>query len=155
MAVNGSRVVGSLELRVMSRLKIRHTGLVVVGLLGDYRHRGIGTRLFALLDLWAPSHGIHRLELTVMCHNRDAIHLYLKSGFVVEGLRPDSIRQPDGGYVDEYAMSRLVGGRLGGPDGYVSQEDELSATLGFGDGSDINCRDKGRGTIPPQSHGNA
>ncbi len=101
-------LVGGLTLRAMAPFKIRHTGHIVVGLLASHRGQGLGSKLFGQMETWARVHAFHRLELTVMCDNRAALNLYLTQGFMVEGLRRDSIRQPDGHWVDEYAMSKLL-----------------------------------------------
>jgi RimJ/RimL family protein N-acetyltransferase len=47
------------------------------------------------------------MELTVMAHNRSAVALYERSGFVVEGTRRDSMLV-EGNYVDEYYMARML-----------------------------------------------
>lgn len=39
---------------------------------------------FKKLDLWAKPSNIIRLELSVMCENKMARHLYEKNGFVIE-----------------------------------------------------------------------
>lgn len=108
VAVDGRRLVGALTLRALAPRKIRHTGHLVVGILAAHRGQGVGTNLFGHMEAWALAHEFHRLELTVMCENRIALNLYLKQGFLVEGLRRDSIRQPDGQWVDEYAMFKLL-----------------------------------------------
>jgi RimJ/RimL family protein N-acetyltransferase len=49
---------------------------------------------------------VTRLELTVMCKNYAAKHLYEKRGFVVEGVKVQSMLVDDE-YMDEYYMSKL------------------------------------------------
>jgi hypothetical protein len=53
--------------------------------------------------------GLHRLELTVHTSNLQALGLYLRHGFQVEGVRRHSLLV-DGRYVDEYLISRLQEG---------------------------------------------
>lgn len=105
---DGQQIAGALSLKAMGPMKIRHTGLIVVGIRLAYRGQGWGSALFDRMLGWAPNHGFHRLELTVMTENRAALSLYLKFGFLVEGLRRDSIRQPNGRWVDEYMMAKLI-----------------------------------------------
>ena len=87
--------------------RIRHRAQIVIGILAAFTGQGLGTRLFAALESWARAQGLHRLELTVMTHNRAALALYRKMGFQVEGRRRHAIRLGDA-YVDEYAMARLL-----------------------------------------------
>ena len=106
--VDGQRLVGALTLRALAPFKVRHTGHLVAGILAAHQGRGVGSALFRHMEVWALAHEFHRLELTVICENRIALNLYLKQGFLVEGLRRDSIKQPDGHWVHEYAMSKLL-----------------------------------------------
>lgn len=87
--------------------RIRHTVYIVIGILQDYRGRGLGTALFKALDSWSLENHIKRLELTVMCHNEAGLHLYQKNGFEVEGIKKKSIFV-DGRYVDEYYMAKII-----------------------------------------------
>lgn len=87
--------------------RILHTAYIVVGIREAYRHQGIGTEFFKRLDEWARKNSIVRLELTVECVNTAAIHLYEKSGFVVEGRRMKSMKI-DNEFVDEFYMAKLL-----------------------------------------------
>ncbi|MDR6224982.1 RimJ/RimL family protein N-acetyltransferase [Desmospora profundinema] len=102
------RLVGWMELIGGGVRRNRHSAYIVVGIRQTYTGQGIGTRLFTAGENWARQNGIHRLELTVMVHNRAALALYPKRGFQVEGIRRDSLLV-DGRYVDEYGMSKLIG----------------------------------------------
>ncbi len=108
VAEDGAELVGALTLRAQAPWKIRHTGHIVVGIRAGYRGQGIGSQLFDHMETWAEAHEFHRLELTVVARNRIALNLYLKQGYVIEGLRQDSIRQPDGHWDHEYAMAKLI-----------------------------------------------
>ncbi len=87
----------------------RHSAAVVIGLLEAARGGGWGKRLLAAVDDWAAGVGVARLELTVMVHNPAAIRLYEKCGYRLEGRRVASLRV-DGGFVDEFAMSKILRG---------------------------------------------
>jgi len=67
--------------------------------------------LFRALEAWADSHDLHRLELTVMCHNERAVRLYQNLGYKIEGIRQDSL-WVNGRYVDEYYMAKLLNNPL-------------------------------------------
>jgi len=78
-----------------------------MGIKEEFHGRGVGTKLLNELDRWALEQGIHRLELTVMTHNVKALALYEKCGFVVEGVKKDSMCI-DGEYIDEYYMGKIL-----------------------------------------------
>lgn len=87
--------------------RIQHSAYIVTGIIKDYWGKGIGTRLFEELDKWAVNNQITRLELTVMCNNKAAIALYKKMGFVIEGIKKNSIII-NSHYIDEYYMAKLL-----------------------------------------------
>ena len=83
------------------------TAQIVIGVLQAYTGQGLGRELFAEVFQWATAQHLHRLELTVMAHNENALSLYQKQGFVIEGVKKDSLLL-DGDFVDEYYMGRLL-----------------------------------------------
>ncbi|MBU9720779.1 MULTISPECIES: GNAT family N-acetyltransferase [Bacillaceae] len=85
----------------------RHSGYLVIGVLEEFRGRGYGKRLFQTLEHWALEKEIHRVELTVMKHNVNALNLYLNMGFEIEGVKRNSLKV-NGVYVDEYYLSKLL-----------------------------------------------
>lgn len=87
--------------------RIMHTAYITIAVKKEYRRMGIGGALLRSLDRWAAEAGILRLELTVMAHNAEALTLYLKSGFEVEGMKKRSMLV-DGEYVDEFYMGKLL-----------------------------------------------
>ncbi|MFE2100323.1 MULTISPECIES: GNAT family N-acetyltransferase [unclassified Streptomyces] len=71
------------------------------------RGRGIGTEAARLIVGHGFGElGLHRIELGAYAHNRRALHVYEKVGFVVEGVRREIQRQ-DGAWTDEVIMSIL------------------------------------------------
>lgn len=84
----------------------KHTAYVVVGVIDEYKGKGIGTSLFEKLDEWASAHAITRLELTVVTQNEVGVHLYKKMGFEVEGIKRNSL-MIKGQFFDEYYMAKL------------------------------------------------
>lgn len=85
----------------------RHCGYLVAAMQESYYGRGIGTQMFLTMEQWARKAGLHRLELTVMAHNRGAVGLYKKMGFQIEGTKRDSLFINDQ-YVDEFYMAKLL-----------------------------------------------
>lgn len=85
----------------------RHSAYLIIGVLQACTGRGVGTTLLREVERWARARNITRLELTVMVHNQIGLALYHKAGFVVEGLRRNSLKV-DGVYVHEYSMVKLL-----------------------------------------------
>lgn len=100
-------LIGLMELIGGNVRRNRHTAYIVIGIRQAYTGKGVGSRLFAEGEAWARRHGIHRLELTVMIHNRGAVALYKKMGFQIEGSKRHSLLV-EGRYVDEYYMAKLL-----------------------------------------------
>lgn len=107
IAEENGELVGFLSAERGCYQRIRHTAYIVIGILQEYRGKGLGTALFKALDRWSLENQIKRLELTVMCHNEAGLHLYQKNGFEVEGIKKKSMFV-DGQYVDEYYMARII-----------------------------------------------
>lgn len=105
-AEENGQLVGYISAQKGGLKRIAHTAYIVVGILRHYRGRGIGTEFFKRLDTWAEEKQVTRLELTVICENEAAKHLYEKSGFVVEGIKRNSVFL-DGKYMDEFYMAKL------------------------------------------------
>lgn len=107
VAENDKDIIGFLSAQRGVPNRIKHTAYIVVGIRKDFQGKGIGSKFFRKLDLWVLQNKITRLELTVMCNNKMAKHLYEKNGFVVEGIKKNSM-VVDGEYVDEFYMAKLI-----------------------------------------------
>lgn len=105
-AEEDNRIVGYISAEKGGLNRIAHSAYIVVGILKDYRGKGIGTEFFKQLDIWADEKKITRLELTVICENEVAKHLYEKNGFEVEGIKRKSVFV-DGNYLDEFYMAKI------------------------------------------------
>jgi len=103
-------VVGNASYRFSPRVKLAHVGDLGIGVLPDWRGTGLGTILLerSIEDMRAKP-GIVRLELAVMRGNDLAFGMYERAGFVVEGHKSRSMRQPDGSYSDETLMALWIG----------------------------------------------
>ena len=56
--------MGYLSAEKGSLNRIAHSAYIVVGILSEYRGKGIGTEFFRRLDIWAEEMKVSRLELT-------------------------------------------------------------------------------------------
>jgi RimJ/RimL family protein N-acetyltransferase len=101
------KLVGYLIAIGGSVMRTKHSAYLVIGILEEYRGRGIGTKLFQRLEEWAINANISRLELTVVTENEAGITLYKKSGFEIEGIKRKSLMINDEFY-NEYFMSKLL-----------------------------------------------
>ncbi|HEY4553157.1 MAG TPA: GNAT family N-acetyltransferase [Bacillaceae bacterium] len=85
----------------------RHSAYLVIGVLEEYRGKGIGKRMLTEAFHWGKSAGLTRLGLTVIKHNERAVRLYEKMGFQVEGEKVHSLMM-NGQPVNELYMYRLL-----------------------------------------------
>ena len=104
IAIDEENIVGFLSAQKGEYKRIKHTGYI--GIREKYRGNGIGSKLFSELDIWAIENNITRLELSVICSNTIAKHLYEKNGFKVEGIKKNAMII-DGKYVDEFFMAKI------------------------------------------------
>ena len=84
----------------------RHVGNLGMGLLPEYRGRGLGKELAVQTIQAARKAGIERIELQVFASNRPAIALYEALGFITEGVKRRA-RKLDGVYDDNVFMALL------------------------------------------------
>ncbi len=106
IAESSQQMVGYISAQRGRCNRIAHSAYIVVGILQDFQHQGIGTEFFRQLDIWALNHHVSRLELTVICENVHAKHLYETHGFQIEGVKRNSILL-DGQLKDEFYMGKL------------------------------------------------
>jgi RimJ/RimL family protein N-acetyltransferase len=99
-------IVGYVDARGGEFRRNRITAYVVIGVLATASGHGVGSGLLRAVERWAPAHGIHRLELTVMARNERAARLYERMGFEVEGRRRECLT------VDEELADELYMGKL-------------------------------------------
>ena len=85
----------------------RHSLSIVIGVLRAHWNKGVGRELMQSVEAWAQAKNMHRLELTVMAHNTQAITFYEKHGFGREGIKRDAL-WVEGKYVNEIYMSKLI-----------------------------------------------
>ena len=107
VVLSGGKVVGWCDvLRNTKRVVFSHCGTLGIGLLPEFRGRGIGRQLMDTTIEAAWQCGITRIELTVREHNVNAIALYKRLGFEIEGLQRNAVCI-DGQYQNVYAMALL------------------------------------------------
>ena len=71
--------------------------------------QGIGTKVLENIKQFASGEGIRRIELTVDINNHNAIALYKKVGFEIEGtVRKSYITSTSDEFLDEYLMGLIL-----------------------------------------------
>lgn len=106
---NGS-VIACTSCSLGNRYKIQHIATIGTGVLPAWQGAGLGKWMLDRCIEDMRNHPvIQRLELTVIKGNDRAHTMYEKAGFVYEGVKSRSIRQPDGTFVDEIQMGMWVG----------------------------------------------
>lgn len=103
-----SRVVGMLSIVGGPFRRNGHVGQLGMGVLREQWRRGVGRALLEHSLRWAAGPGgLEKVSLQVHAANRPAHQLYLRSGFVEEGvLRGEALLGED--YVDLVVMGRFV-----------------------------------------------
>ncbi len=79
VAEEDNKIVGYISAQKGGLNRIAHSAYIVVGILQNYRGKGIGTEFFKQLDNWAEEKKITRLELTVICCQRLAPSIWAAS----------------------------------------------------------------------------
>jgi ribosomal protein S18 acetylase RimI-like enzyme len=106
VALSAGEVVGWCDALRKPRPIHAHTGVLGMGMLPEFRGKGIGRKLILQTLAAAREFGFHRVELTVREDNSNAIELYKQVGFEIEGLQRDAFLV-DGVYANLILMAVL------------------------------------------------
>lgn len=102
------RLMGNLDIVRQAQARRNHVATLSMGLLKDLQRQGIGRALVEEALAWATRKGnIDKVSLYVRSHNKPAIALYEKLGFIEEGRRIKEWRVGSE-YVDEILMYRWL-----------------------------------------------
>ena len=96
-------IVSQLFLDVPSSIRLNHIGSIGISVRKKYWGMSIGTQMILLAIDWAKEKKITKLQLQVRTDHVNAIHLYKKLGFQIEGKITRAVRI-DGHYFDNYEM---------------------------------------------------
>lgn len=106
VALHDGKVIGWCDVSSSDRPVLKHTGVVGMGIIKDFRDKGIGTMLLSKAISAAKEAGLTRIELSVREENVRAIALYKKLGFEVEGVQRRAALV-DGVYSNHVMMAQL------------------------------------------------
>lgn len=101
-------IIGNINFSAGDRPRIKHTGEFGISVLKMYWGNGIANELLAGLIRWAKdTNCIGKINLQVREDNENAIKLYKKHGFEIEGLITRSFLI-DGKYYNSYQMGKAI-----------------------------------------------
>ena len=106
VALSGGEVIGWCDVTPKPRPIYAQSGVLGMGLLPQFRGQGIGKRLILQALAAARALGLQRVELTVRENNANAIALYKRVGFEIEGVQRNAIFV-DGTYENLILMAVL------------------------------------------------
>ncbi len=108
IALLKNRVIGFVTFNNRDVRKTMHTGFLSIYLLKEFRGVGLGKELLRNLIQWGRNNKIiSKMSLAVFSCNKNAIALYKKVGFKVEGLCPKDMKI-NGRYYDSVLMYKFV-----------------------------------------------
>jgi ribosomal protein S18 acetylase RimI-like enzyme len=109
VAINeNNKIIGFIVIDGFNVKRMSHVSKLVIGILPEYRGLGIGSNLMErAIKFVEESKIINRIELTVLENNENAINLYKKFNFKIDGLREKSMYINDT-YLNEYYMSLII-----------------------------------------------
>ena len=107
VALDEGRVVGWCDVLPDSRPTKRHGGVLGMGLLPQWRGRGLGAQILRQALVASRAFGLSRVELSVRDDNVRAQALYRQTGFEVEGRNRRAV-QVDGVFHDLIVMAVLL-----------------------------------------------
>lgn len=101
-------IIGELDITIKSLRRVRHVGTLTMGVAPHYQGLGLGSLLIEQACLWAQSQGLRRIELFTFATNLKAQKLYIKHGFIQEGVRKNYLRHDDGRFEDDFLFAKYI-----------------------------------------------
>ena len=112
IARQGRKILGNIDITGGKREIIKHTAVIGMGLLKEWRNTGLGTALLNKGIEWAKQNPILEiLWLQVFAENTAAITIYKKAGFEIDGVQKRFFKTKDNIYYDNIIMSLGVGSK--------------------------------------------
>ena len=107
-ALDGNRIVGEIAVFVGSQDHpwTKHTASFGMFIIKEFWNAGLGSRFMDIVIDNSRKSGVKRLEGEVDTKNIQGISLYLKKGFVIEGLRRN-VALINGEWQDEYSIAKF------------------------------------------------
>jgi RimJ/RimL family protein N-acetyltransferase len=107
-ALFGNRIIGYATFNNRDLRKIKHTGYLTIFIKKKLRGKGLGEELMKILIQWGIANKlIRKMTLAVFSNNKNAIALYEKIGFKIEGICSKDVKI-NGRYYDSVLMYKFV-----------------------------------------------
>jgi GNAT superfamily N-acetyltransferase len=100
-------VVGWVHINAPEIEKLSHTAELTLGVIDEYRGRGIGTKLLDHAVDWAIDHGFEKIYNSIPSPNEDAIEFLESRGWETEAVREKHYKIDDE-YADEVMMAKML-----------------------------------------------
>ncbi|WP_253701665.1 GNAT family N-acetyltransferase [Bacillus sp. FJAT-27445] len=108
VAESSGMIIGFLDFHNGNRVRNMHQGAFGMSVKREYRNKGIGSALLDALLEWAEGNpSIEKVTLEVFSENVNAIALYKKMGFEMEGIKRKAAKT-DAGYHNLFLMAKFV-----------------------------------------------
>ena len=107
VAIYDDKVVGWCDVIPNKNPIYAHCGTLGMGVSVDYRGQGIGTKLIHEILCCAKKLGLERVDLQVFESNKNAVRLYEKVGFIMEGKQVKAAKI-DGRYDNHISMALFL-----------------------------------------------
>ncbi|GAA0662249.1 GNAT family N-acetyltransferase [Natronoarchaeum mannanilyticum] len=104
VATVDDEVVGWVHLNAPELEKLHHTAELTVGVVDEYRGRGLGSHLLSRGLEWAGKNGYEKVYQSIPATNDAAVEFLEEHGWETEAVREDHYKI-DGEYVDELMMA--------------------------------------------------
>lgn len=107
VAEDEDKLIGFIGATRFPMSKVKHIAKFAIGVLDDYKGKGVALELLNKIEGFLAPLGISRIEFTVMSDNPRAVAFYEKHGYVKEGLKEKAIFK-NGEFVSEFYMAKLI-----------------------------------------------
>ena len=108
VAEHNSELIGNIDLTGNKRIKMKHTGMIGMGISQEWRNKGLGKLLIKEVIDWAKEYSIIELIwLDVYSSNELGINLYKNTGFAISGIVKGFFKEVDG-YKDKIQMYQRI-----------------------------------------------
>ncbi|MFX0067224.1 MAG: GNAT family N-acetyltransferase [Candidatus Hermodarchaeota archaeon] len=103
-----TKIVGYAAIFKYPHARRKGIGSLLIYIHHEFHNVGLGTVMMEKLLQIAKKENMHKIELAVVAANKQAIRLYKKVGFVVEGVSQDSFLGHDGKYHNMIHMGIII-----------------------------------------------
>lgn len=106
LATHNGKIIGNISVNGSQRNMAAHTACIGIGLLREWRNRGVGSVLFNSVIEWAKKNSLLEiLWLETYATNKEGMALYKKYGFIQDGIQKNFIKISENEYADNLLMS--------------------------------------------------